>query len=333
MLDLPRMQHITLSAEPIVQRMIGLGFLAPNYNAVPGVRIDLEGVENLPDHPVIFAMNHTDRYNYWPFQYTLWRQIGRFTATWVKGKYYENDLLAWFMEMTNNIPTVSRGYLIAKDFLALTGRPPKKEQYRALRTLIERVAVGGDEDVDGLDTVPREVFERRREVLGLAFDPAGESYASFINRLFAKMVERFVALNEEAFAKGLDVIIFPQGTRSKRLSEGHVGVAQIALRYRRTIVPVGCNGCDGVYPGSSPWGKAGHIVYRIGQPITVEEMAPFAPAEPFQPLTAEAEALYHDQFRGLTDLVMGRINDLLDPEYQFSTDMASDGVADAARFV
>ena len=42
----------------------------------------------MPDEPVIFAMNHTDRYNYVPFQYGLWQEKDRFTATWVKGKYY-----------------------------------------------------------------------------------------------------------------------------------------------------------------------------------------------------------------------------------------------------
>ena len=85
-------------------------FLGPNYRAFPGVKIELEGVENLPKHPVIFAMNHTDRYNYWPFQYKLWRKTDRLTATWVKGKYYEHPITAAALEWTNNIPAASRGY-------------------------------------------------------------------------------------------------------------------------------------------------------------------------------------------------------------------------------
>jgi hypothetical protein len=33
-------------------------------------------------------MNHTDRYNYWPFQYQLWKWQYPYTTVWAKGKYY-----------------------------------------------------------------------------------------------------------------------------------------------------------------------------------------------------------------------------------------------------
>ena len=67
MLDISRLERIRLSRYPLSQRMLGQ-LLRVNYGFLPGVSIDLEGIENVPEAPCIFAMNQTDRYNYWPFQ-------------------------------------------------------------------------------------------------------------------------------------------------------------------------------------------------------------------------------------------------------------------------
>jgi len=70
MLDLARLQRLKLSRRPRSQRFFGT-LLGLNYHWLPGVELVLEGSERLPDPPVIFAMNHTDRYNYFPFQYEI----------------------------------------------------------------------------------------------------------------------------------------------------------------------------------------------------------------------------------------------------------------------
>ena len=93
MLDLPLLQRLSLVRRPRTQRAMGC-LLALNYHWLPGVAIELENIERIPQCPVLFAMNHTDRYNYFPFQFKLWRRFDRFTATWVKGKYYESAFLA-----------------------------------------------------------------------------------------------------------------------------------------------------------------------------------------------------------------------------------------------
>lgn len=325
MLDLSRLMRIRLTSRPRVQRILAYLMLQPNYELPPRVRIDLEGIENLPDEPVIFAMNHTDRYNYWPFQYTLWRKKDRFTATWVKGKYYQNSFVGKFMELTNNIPTVSRGYLISRDFIDTIGRPPSDEEYAAIRKIVEQ----GGEDHQG---IPPQIFSQKRDILGRAFDPSKESYSDCINTLFRAMMARFVELNAEAFDKGLDVLVFPEGTRSLRLSKGHIGLAQIALAMDRPIVPVGCNGSDQAYPGSSPLAKPGHIVYRVGEPITREMLAEFRPEETFAPFTPEAESAHRERFQGLVDLVMDRINLLLDERHQ-RDEGDNGGKRGASRFV
>ena len=326
MLDLPRIQRIRLSGKPRFQRFIGYVLLVPNFNVPPKVKIELEGLERVPTDQVIFAMNHTDRYNYWPFQFRLWRQADRFTATWVKGKYYQHPMMGFFMEKTNNIPTVSRGYLVSQDFKMVAGRPPKDAEYAALRALVQGETA--DESV-----IPKTVLETPRNMLGRPFHPSEETYAECMQALFAEMMKRFVELNAEAVDKNLDLLIFPQGTRSIRLSRGHIGLAQIALKLNRPIVPVGCNGSNLVYPGSSPVAKGGSIVFRFGEPVLCEDLAPFRPNTDFEPFNPPDESRHREQFRALTDLVMGRINECLDPEYQYATGGESDGVRGVRRFL
>ena len=334
MLDYDRLERLELTADPLGQKGVALLLLAPNYWLPPRVRIDVEGWERLPDEPVIFAMNHTDRYNYWPFQFRLWRSQNRFTASWVKGKYYQNDLLADFMEWTNNIPTISRGYLISRDFMNVVDRRPDEDEYGALRDLVDAHVDGAE--TDALETrarrlVPESIFADSRAILGLPYRAERECYAEALHRLFRQMMARFVDINGEALDKGLDLLVFPEGTRSVQLQRGRIGIAQIALHYGATVVPVGCNGSDRIYPGNSPIARGGRVEYRLGEPLGDEARAPYALEEAFEPFTAEAERRHRDQFRGFVDLIMERINGLLDPRHQFSEE--AEDARSAERFV
>lgn len=334
MLDLPRLKRIRLTERPIGQEFFAHTVLTPNYNHFPGIEIELEGVEKIPKEPVIYAMNHTDRFNYFPFMYKIWKLEGRYITVWVKGKYYENPMVGTFMELTSNLPTVSRGYIITKDFTLTMKRRPTEAEYDALRNLVNKEAAP-DEDSSTVDisSIPRELLETKRNILGVDFDPAECSYATSINDVFNAMMREFVRLNELSFDLGLDLLVFPQGTRSIRLPRGRIGMMEIALRYKKTIVPIGCNGCDLIYTGSVPIAKKGKVVYRIGDPIPYEELAEFHIDEPYEPFTAAAEHAYRDKFQGSVDLVMERINELLDPQYQFSDDLKSTGVRGTARFM
>jgi 1-acyl-sn-glycerol-3-phosphate acyltransferase len=327
MLDLARIERIRLSPRSRYQRVVAWIFLMLSYNFPRRTRIQFEGFDNVPDHPIIFAMNHTDRYNYWPLQYRLYRQKRRFTATWVKGKYYKSWWIGKFMEKTNNIPTVSRGYLIAEDFLSTLQRRPTNVEYAALRAWVDR----GEVPAEG--AIPDDILSRPRDMLGRTFDPENEDYQTALNALFRRMMSKFVSLNVDSFEKGLDLLVFPQGTRSIRLSKGHIGLGQIALKLKRTIVPVGCNGSDLCHPGASPWARGGRIVYRFGKPITYDDMAPFHIDTDYEPFTKAAETEHRDRFQGLVDVVMDRINGLLDERHQFSCTGESDGVIGANRFV
>ena len=334
MLDLPRLKRIRLMKRPIGQVFFGHTVLSPNYNFLPGIDIQVEGIDKIPNEPVIYAMNHTDRFNYFPFMYKMWKLEQRYITVWVKGKYYESPIVGAFMELTSNLPTVSRGYIITKDFTLTMGRRPKQAEYDALRALVNAEAEpDGDPSTVDVSAIPTKLFDTRRDILGVDFDPSEASYAVGINRVFTAMMAEFVRLNERSFELGLDLLVFPQGTRSIRLPRGRTGMMEVALRYRKTIVPIGCNGCDLVYTGSLPIGKSGTIVYRIGEPIPYEELSEFHIHEDYAPFSAEAEHRHRDKFQGAVDLVMDRINDLLDPEYQFSDDLQSTGVRGVSRFV
>ncbi len=327
MLDLARLERIKLRRRPPMQILIAQLILRFDYSLPRPTAIKLEGVDNIPrDRGIIFAMNHTDRYNYWPFQYQMYRQaLPRFTATWVKGKYYENKMMGAFMDSTNNIPLPSRGYVITTEFRKAHGRVPNEAEYRALRELVDgqgdaaKVAAGG--------AAVAALIEKG--------GPAA-TYRERFDALFMSMMAQVTRLTREAlFERELNVLIFPQGTRSKRLSRGHAGMMQMAQHLGAAIVPVGCNGSDRAYPGGSPLSKGGKIVYRIGKPLELDgpELGAFRVTEPFVPFSAAAGERFGGPFKAATDVVMEHINALLDPEYQFSEDLASDGVEAINRFV
>ena len=333
MLDLARLDRLKLVRRPFSQRFFGGALLGANYRWFPGIDLRFENENRVPDRPVIYAMNHTDRYNYWPFQYALWKRLDRFTATWVKGKYYEGVLMARFMESMLQLPTVSRGYLITRDFLSAMKRTPTDREYSLLRAAIDARAIGDAGTLPEPPDIPEMLLRRARNPFGVAYDPGESDYADYLCTLFQEMIARFVALNRHAMEIGLDLLVFPQGTRSKRLLAGHTGIAQIALHLEVPIVPVGCNGSDGVYPGASPIGRRGRIVYRFGEPISYDELSAYHIAEPYAPFSATAERDYREQFRAVASLVTDRIEPLLDAEYRRASDEDKDLEQGSERFV
>ncbi len=333
MLDIPRLHRIRLVKRPSVQVLTG-HMLTLNYGYLPGIELEFEDDDRLPDERVIFAMNHTDRYNYFPFQHRLWKKHNRFTASWVKGKYYESAFVGAFMEKTNQLPTVSRGYLISRDFASAVGRPPSPAEYAMLRQWVDSEAIGGDgEPGRDLDQLPEPLLNRPRNVLGYAFDPEKEDYAGYVNSLYHIMMRRFVELNQEAVEAGLDLLIFPQGTRSVRLLPGHIGISQIALHLKIPIVPIGCNGSDQCHPGGSPWAKKGRIVYRFGHALRYEDLAEFHVEEDYEPFSSDAERRYQSRFQGLADLLTDRIEELLDERHRRDEDSGAAVGEGSERFI
>ncbi len=323
MLDQALLDSTRLTRKPWAHRLLADGFLRQNYRKI---ELIVEGDEHIPTTPVIYAMNHTDDFSYWPFQYHLHRRFGRYTATWVKGKNYEHPVLRTFMRATNNIPIPSRGYLITRDFVNATGRKPSDEEYRLVRDAVNDLS-------PPKGTLPEALVGRARDMLGRRFDPRAESYGLALETLFQQMMRRFVELNAEALATGLDLLVFPQGTRSRRLSRGHIGLAQLAVYLGAAIVPVGCSGGDVIYPKRSPLCQPGRVIYRIGKPISPSELARFGVPAGSQPFERASETEHRAQYQALVDHVMDRIDELLDEPYRYSEDAKSDGSFGTSRFV
>ena len=341
MLTLDMMQNIELTRVPWGQIATAAMFLMPNYN-IPGrgVEIIIEDAERIPETGrVILAMNHTDRFNYWPLQYRLWRrEQSIFTATWVKGKYFNNPVMARFMAATNNIPTPSRGYLITADAANVLGRPPSGETYRLVRDALD----APDRDLGELRSTAKQqgvldefdaLIKTPRDMLGRRFQPSREDYFLAMHLLFAAMMDEFVSLNDRAFALGHKVIVFREGTRSLKLVKGRPGLAQMALKMGATVVPIGCNGSDDLYPGDSPVALPGRVVYRVGEPLTPQgALAEFQIDQNFTPFTQEAERAHGETFAAMTDVIMARLAELLDDRY-LPGDGDTTEVQGAARFL
>lgn len=322
MLDLDLYRSIRLTLKPPVQRFIADAYLRFDYRKVD---ITVEGADRIPEGPVLYAMNHTDNFNYWPFQYWMHRNRQRYTATWVKGKNWEREPVRTFMRLTNNIPIVSRGYLISRDFVATVGRRPSPDEYRVLRDAVDRTAPLPD-------GMPAELASRSREMFGRTFDARRERYVDGIEGIYTQMMRWFVGLNQWALGMGLDLLVFPEGTRSVRLSRGRIGVAQAALAFGVPVVPIGCSGCDLVYPADSPVSRAGRVHYRVGAPIAPSEFDDLRPATPFEPFTRDAERMHHAAFQAAVDRIMDRIDPLLEARHR-RTDGRSDGSTGVDRFL
>ena len=306
MIDHNYLKKINLVTIPTMQRFLGTFVLMPNYRLFAKVDIEIQNMERIPkDETVIFAMNHTDRYNYWPFQYKLWRANQYpYTTVWVKAKYYKNAALGKMLDWCNLIPVPSMGYLIEEVYKKNFKRKIEPGEYRAVKDLID------DKGEPKAVHLSKELYAAR------------DQFVRFVRSHYDAVMNRVGDLSKAALLeKTLNLIIFPEGTRSLQVSEGRTGLAQLALHTEKKIVPVGCNNCDAVYSGALPFAKSGKVIYRIGEPVSVhDELKPFRILEKFQLFSKESQLKYKEQFEGVTRIVMERINRMVDEKYRRSAE-------------
>jgi 1-acyl-sn-glycerol-3-phosphate acyltransferase len=305
MVDLDYLERIKLVSRPLGQRIVAALLLLPNYRIFAHVDIRIENVDRIPrDENVIFAMNHTDRFNYWPFQYKLWSmKYFPYTTVWVKGKYYRNALLAKGLDLCNLIPVPSKGYLIEEFYKKKFKKRLDGNLYRAIKDVI-------DGKYEKIEQYPKAALE--------VISAMGDQFVEFIHTHYALIMERVAELSRKALCEqNLNLIIFPEGTRGTVLGEGRTGLAQVALSTEKKIVPVGCNNSDVLYSGSLPFAKSGVITYRIGEPLSLDnQLKEFRIEEKFTLFSKESQQKYKKQFEQVTGIVMESINRLLDEKYR-----------------
>jgi len=305
MIDLEYLKKISLSSNPIMQKLLATFFLTPNYRIFANVDIQVENIEKIPtDETVIFAMNHTDRFNYWPFQYKLWTiKNFPYTTVWVKGKYYRNYILGKVLDACNLIPVPSMGYLIEEFYKKKIGKRIDKSEYRIVRDVI-----------DGSQEIGEALQKIASETAGFLKD----NFVEYLKSYHEAIMDRVAALSKSAlFEKNLNLIIFPEGTRSLKLGKGRTGLAQLVLNTGKKVVPVGCSNSDQIYTGSLPVAKSGKVIYRVGEPLSVEDqLKKYRIKERFKLFSRESQNKYKSQFEEVTRIIMESINSLIDEAYR-----------------
>ncbi|MGA1847483.1 lysophospholipid acyltransferase family protein [Deferribacter abyssi] len=305
------LDRVKLEPIPKGQLFVAKYFLNPLYTTRK-LRIILEGLENLPDRPVIFVMNHTDRYNYWPFQFQLYMYRNKiphcFTTTWVKLKYYESKLLAKFFNWTGNLPMPSKGYLMVKDLQKYFGKDKSvlNKYFNKLKNYIKG------------ELSEKELLSDKKF---LSFLQYFDNYKQYLeDRYKTLMTKAYNLCHDAIYNKKLNLLIFPEGTRSKKLIKGKTGAVQFAFSLNVPIVPVGCNGSDKAYTKNIPWiEKNKTIIYRIGKPIYFNNIDQFKLDTDFIPFTEKAEK-NKILFEEATEYMMKKIAELLDDEYKPSSE-------------
>lgn len=310
--------------DPVVKRWAPAAFVPLLWARLrfPRTVIASENIGVLEGEPMIVATSHNHYFDWLPVRLPVFYE-GRHLCSFTKPRAYERRLDAWFLHTVGVVPMVSKGYLLTADFRVQRGRRPEEAEYTALRAVIDgRGGVGQvPEDLRGLLSTPR-------DVLGLRFDPAEESYAAFMRRLFQRMSAEMIALASRALDAGNHFHLMPQGRHSARLTPGRTGCVQLAAATGRSIVPVGISGMRRVFP--DPWklrSVGGTITVRYGEPFRVSLPRDHVPFE-WASEQRNAAAL-----QDATQDLMERINGLLDPDCQWSEDGVSDAIQGVDRFM
>ena len=322
-IDLPALQQLDARAEDLWA--YGSAFISNTlYFVSPGAQVQYEGLEGLPDSPVIVATNHTQFYDFLPLRAPLLFR-GYSFVSWVKARAYRSMRTAKYLSKVGCVPICSRGYILAGDFFATLERRPTEEEYRRLRDHVDRgVALPKEEPYLTLQN-------KARPILGWAFDPAALSYAKAVRELFYQMMTLTIEKTQQGVDRGDHVHIYPQGSIAQRLIPGKTGVIEAALALNLPILAVGINGCR-----DSFWGKTPLIVpqkktvVRFDHLLTHVDRGDFPPDyRPFHPDDTDA---CRPTLQRYTDQVMERLNTLLDPDHQWAEDRQSDAKSGVARF-
>ena len=286
----------------------------------PRAHLSVEGMEHIPQRPVIFSPNHTHKFDFLPIRSALLHQ-GMQLMTWIKARDYKHPGMRWMLGKGGNIPLVSRGFLLAADFTAVLGRKPSEDEYRQLRDCID-----GDQPLADSLLTPLSV---PRKIAGVAVD-FSRGYRSALRAAYHALMNETLRHARHGRDVGRHQHIYPQGATSRQLTQGHSGAVQAALALGVPIVPVGLSGCREVFVGKDhPLTRGGRVTLRFGAPIEVaRDLVP----DGFRPFHPDDEDASREPLQRQTDVVMAAINGLCEPAYQWADDLRSDARQGLGRF-
>lgn len=286
----------------------------------PRARVSVEGLENIPQGPVIFSPNHTHKFDFLPIRCALLHQ-GMQLMTWIKARDYKHPAMRWILGKGGNIPLVSRGFLIASDFAAVMKRRPTEDEYRQLRECID--------DNSPLDAALSAALSTPRAIADVTVD-FSQGYRAALREAYHTLMNVSLRHARRGRDVGRHQHIYPQGATSRQLTQGHPGAVQAALALGLPIVPIGLSGCREVFIGRDhPLTRGGHLTLRIGAPIEVpRSLVP----EGFRPFHPDDEDAFRAPLQRQTDAVMRAINALCEPAYRWADDLRSDAKQGVERF-
>ncbi len=286
----------------------------------PRARVVLEGREHLPAGPAIFAPNHTHKFDFFPVRCAL-LDLGVHLMTWIKARDYQHPVMRWMLGKGGNIPLVSRGFLIASDFVEVHGRKPTENEYRALRLHVD--------EGTALDAPMAARLAAPRRIAGVEVDLA-RGYRLAVRHAYRVLMEEALRLARLGRDAGRHQHIYPQGATSRQLTPGHPGVVQAALALGIPIIPLGVSGCREIFVGKGhPFTRGGRVTVRVGPPFEVSRTLVPEGFRPFHPDDEEAHRLV---LQAETDRLMEVINGLCEPAYRWADDVHSDARRGVARF-
>ncbi len=304
---------------PWCERLALAGFGASMRLA--GTRLVVEGLEQVPGRPVLFATNSTQKHDYMAFRWIA-DAAGMPCVTVTKAKNYHDRAMGLLLARLGVVPLASRGYLLLVDFTAVHRRRPTEAEYRALRDYLDHGTRLPDGDVFAALTRPRALLGHAADADA---DADREAYRRRIGRVYAASLGETLRLTRTAVAAGYHVQMYPEGTVSPTLGRGRIGAVQLAWALGLPIVPVGMSGCPDGFAGDSPFLRRGGspITIRFGAPIAL----PSAMLPPgFRPFDPDHEAAHRDSLTGFTDgTLMPAIDALLDLPFRHRADAPTGG--------
>lgn len=302
---------------------------------VTGTRVALEGIDHFPTTPAILACNSTHKMDWFFFQ-ELFMNLGLRAPIISKGKNWHEPMARFGCKFLDALPMVSRGYILSVDLGQVLGARPDEALYRAVRSHLDE-----DTALDESDPRVQAILETPRDILGAHFDPKQGSYRTFIEVLYFRFQhEHLLRMARDMVRQKHHIHIYPQGTVSGRLSRGRIGAVELAIALDVPIVPMGLSGAPDVFlDGSLPLLRGGEVTLRIGEPLTVQQALAEAHLDrasipdAFRPFHPRDEREHREPLQAATDVLMERINALLDPPYQWAQDRKSDGKQGVKRFI
>ena len=294
------------------------------FKTSPGTTIAFHNLEALPkDRPVIVAMNHTQFYDFLPLRAPLLFRGHRFVS-WVKARAYRSSKASGFLMRTGNIPISSKGYIVASDFYDLFQRAPTDEEYEHLR-----LHLNYNQPFPEKDAIFEKLQFEPREILGRHFNPSRETWRQAIREIFYEFMTLTVEKTRRCVERGDHVHIYPRGTIAPRLIPGKTGIIQTALALDLPILAVGVSGCrEAYYKGTPLTYPNSRFVVRFGDELYHVPRNEFP--DDYRPFHPDDEMAHRAKLQRHVDVIMDRINALVEPEYQWADD---DALAEVKRGV